>query len=50
MEQGDEKHADEAMRQAIIKETEAAFAAYEAPNGEVHLPGTFLLITARRPG
>ncbi len=46
----DEKQADEATRQAIVKETEAAFAAYEAPNGEVRLPGTFLLVTARRPG
>jgi len=46
----DEKHADEATRQAIVKETELAFAAYEAPNGEVRLPGTFLLVTARRPG
>src|SRR5204862_512935 len=44
------KKADAATRQAIIKETEAAFAAYEEPNGEVRLPGTFLLVTARRPG
>jgi SAM-dependent methyltransferase len=46
----DEKGADEATRQAIVKEAELAFAAYEAPNGEVRLPGTFLLVTARRPG
>jgi SAM-dependent methyltransferase len=46
----DEKGADEATRQAIVKETELAFAPYEAPNGEVRLPGTFLLVTARRPG
>jgi SAM-dependent methyltransferase len=46
----DEKQADEATRQAIVKETEAAFAPYAAPNGEVRLPGTFLLVTARRPG
>ena len=46
----DEKQADEATRQAIIKETEAAFAAYEEPNGEVLLPGTVLVVTARRPG
>jgi hypothetical protein len=45
----DEKHADAAVRQTIVKETEAAFAAYAAPNGEVRLPGTFLLATARRP-
>ena len=44
----DEKHADAAIRQAIVKETEAAFAAYAAPNGEVRLPGTFHLATARR--
>ncbi len=46
----DEKQADAATRRAIVKETEAAFAAYAAPNGEVRLPGTFLLVTARRPG
>jgi SAM-dependent methyltransferase len=44
----DEKHADVAIRQAIVKETEAAFAAYAAPSGEVRLPGTFHLATARR--
>jgi hypothetical protein len=45
----DEKHADEATRQAIVKETEDAFATYAAPSGEIRLPGTFLLATARRP-
>jgi len=45
----DEKHADATTRQAIVKETEAAFAAYAAPNGEIRLPGTFLLATAKRP-
>jgi SAM-dependent methyltransferase len=45
----DEKQADAATRQAIVKETEAAFAAYAAPDGEVRLPGTFLLVTASRP-
>jgi SAM-dependent methyltransferase len=45
----DEKHADEATRQAIVKETETAFAAYAAPSGEIRLPGTFHLATARRP-
>jgi SAM-dependent methyltransferase len=45
----DEKHADAAIRQAIVKETAAGFAAYAAPNGEIRLPGTFLLATARRP-
>jgi SAM-dependent methyltransferase len=45
----DEKNADAAMRQTIVKETEAAFAAYAAPNGEIRLPGTFHLTTAKRP-
>ncbi|HEV2335057.1 MAG TPA: methyltransferase domain-containing protein [Stellaceae bacterium] len=45
----DEKHADAATRQRIVKETEAAFAAYATPSGEIRLPGTFLLATARRP-
>lgn len=44
----DEKGADEAARRAIIKETEAAFAAYATADG-VRLPATFLLVTARRP-
>lgn len=44
----DEKQADEAIRQAIVRETEAAFAAYITPDG-VRLPATFLLVTARRP-
>ena len=46
----DEKAADPAARQAIITETEAAFAAYAAPGDGVRLPATFLLVTARRPG
>ena len=46
----DEKGSDAATRQAVVNETAAAFAAYAAPNGEVRLPGTFLLATARRPG
>jgi SAM-dependent methyltransferase len=45
----DEKGAAEATRQAIVKETEAAFAAYATADG-VRLPATFLLVTARRPG
>jgi SAM-dependent methyltransferase len=44
----DEKQADDAARQAIVKETEAAFAAYRTPEG-VRLPATFLLVTAKRP-
>lgn len=43
----DEKGADAAARQAIIKETEAAFAAF-AGDGGVRLPATFLLIRGRR--
>ncbi len=46
----DEKQADAATRQAIIAETEAAFAAYAGPTGEIRLPGTVLLANARRPG
>lgn len=45
----DEKRADPAVRQAIVKETETGFAAYAGPDGEVRLPGTFLLATAHRP-
>jgi SAM-dependent methyltransferase len=44
----DEKAADAASRQAIVRETEAAFAAFVTPDG-VRLPATFLLVTARRP-
>ena len=44
----DEKQADAAARQAIIGETEKAFAAYVTPDG-VRLPATFLLVSARRP-
>ena len=43
----DEKQADAAIRQAIVGETEAAFAAYVTPDG-VRLPATFLLVSARR--
>ena len=44
----DEKAAAEAVRRAIVSETEAAFAAYATPDG-IRLPATFLLVTARRP-
>jgi SAM-dependent methyltransferase len=44
----DEKKADAATREAIIGETEAAFAAYVTPDG-VRLPATFLLVSARPP-
>jgi SAM-dependent methyltransferase len=46
----DEKAADAVAREAIIKETELAFAPYTATSGEVRLPGTFLLVTGRQPG
>jgi SAM-dependent methyltransferase len=45
----DEKGADNATRQAIIDETEAALAAYVTPDG-VRLPAMFLLASARRTG
>ena len=45
----DEKGADEATRRAVVKETEAAFAAQFGAKGEIRLPGTFLLLRARRP-
>jgi SAM-dependent methyltransferase len=45
----DEKEADEATRRAVVKETEAAFVAYAGGQGEIRLPGTFLLLRARRP-
>jgi len=44
----EEKQADEATRDAIVAETEAAFAPYVTNDG-VRLPATFLLVTARRP-
>ena len=46
----DEKQADEATRRAVTAEAEAAFAPYAQPDGRVLLPGTVLLVTARRPG
>lgn len=46
----DEKQADAATRRAIIAEAEAAFAPYAMPDGQLRLPGTVLLVTARRPG
>ena len=45
----DEKEADAATRQAIVRETEAAFAPYATEKG-VRLPATFLLVTGSRPG
>jgi SAM-dependent methyltransferase len=43
----DEKGADAAARQAIVAETETAFAAFAGAGG-VRLPATFLLVQARR--
>jgi trans-aconitate methyltransferase len=49
----DEKEADAATRRAVVKETEAAFAAQFGAKGdtggEIRLPGTFFLLRARRP-
>ena len=45
----DEKQADAAARQAIVRDTEAAFAAYVTTGEGVRLPATFLLVSARRP-
>jgi SAM-dependent methyltransferase len=44
----EEKQPDEATRQAIARDIEKAFAA-EAASGEIRLPGTILLVAARRP-
>ena len=45
----DEKEADEATRRVAVDETEAAFVAYAGGAGEIRLPGTCLLVRARRP-
>jgi SAM-dependent methyltransferase len=45
----DEKDADDATRQAVVKEAEVALAPYAGVNGELRLPGTVLLAKARRP-
>ncbi len=44
----DEKKPDDATREAIRREMEEAFAAH-AQGGEMRLPATVLLVTARRP-
>jgi SAM-dependent methyltransferase len=45
----EEKQPDEATRQTIAREIEAAFAAEaEAHSGEIRLPGTIFLVEARR--
>ncbi len=43
------KNLDEATRQTIASEIEAAFAA-EAAAGPIRLPATIFLVSARRPG
>jgi SAM-dependent methyltransferase len=43
----EEKQASEAVREAIVAETAAAFASYLAPEG-MHLPGTILIAKAKR--
>jgi SAM-dependent methyltransferase len=45
----EEKAAGMAVRQTILDETEAAFAAYATAEG-VRLPASFLLVTGCRPG
>jgi SAM-dependent methyltransferase len=45
----DEKNASAETRQSIVDETKAQFATYASDEG-VRLPGTFLLVSARRPG
>jgi len=45
----DEKGADDATRQMVVKEAEVALVPYAGPNGELRLPGTVLLAKARRP-
>lgn len=45
----DEKEASAETRQAVADETAAQFAAFATEAG-VRLPGTFLLVSARRPG
>jgi SAM-dependent methyltransferase len=42
------KKPDEATRQTIAREVEAAFAA-EAASGQLRLPATIFLVAARRP-
>jgi SAM-dependent methyltransferase len=44
----EEKKPDEATRQTIAREIEAAFAA-EAGSGPIRLPATIFLVAARRP-
>jgi SAM-dependent methyltransferase len=46
----DEKNPDEATRENLARDLEAAFAAAaEAGSGEIRLPGTIFLVSARRP-
>jgi SAM-dependent methyltransferase len=45
----DEKQPDEATRQALGREMTAAFATH-VRDGELRLPSTIFLVSARRPG
>jgi SAM-dependent methyltransferase len=45
----EEKKPDEATRQTVVREIEAAFAA-EAATGPIRLPATIFMVEARRPG
>jgi SAM-dependent methyltransferase len=45
----EEKNPDEATRETIAREIEAAFAA-EAASGPIRLAATIFLVAARRPG
>jgi hypothetical protein len=44
----EEKQPDEATRQTIARDVEAAYAA-EAGSDPLRLPGTIFLVAARRP-
>src|SRR5439155_26608733 len=44
----DEKAADDATREALAAAIEPAIASYASPNGEIRMPGTVLLVKARR--
>lgn len=45
----EEKNPDEATRQRIARDIEAAFAAEAGADAEIRLPGTIFLVTARKP-
>ena len=46
----EEKNPDDATRATLAREIEAAFAAEaDAASGQIRLPGTIFLVSARRP-